>query len=165
MVAAAAFEGKCSGERKGGERVGVSSLPDFSRSRSANEGRLTLEDISDPNSLLGPLSSLSLSPLLSRSSEVLVGNDGSGVRLHSVDPRVSNTVGELLLLSPEDGMREVGLDKRRRREMLRTTERSEREYNGKRSRTNLSVGSTVEGFSEDVLREEKEKESQRRFER
>jgi hypothetical protein len=54
---------------------------------------------------------------------LFVGNCCGGLVLHSVDPRVSYTIGELLLLSPEDRVGQVG----------------------------FSIGGTVEGFSQDVL--------------
>lgn len=68
---------------------------------------MTLEQLSDPVSLLCVWSVDR--PPRSSVGELLVRDGGSGVILHSVDPRVSDAVGELLFLSPQNGIWEVGL--------------------------------------------------------
>lgn len=68
---------------------------------------MTLEDLPDKVRLLGIGRVRGV--LLLCAGELLVGDLAGRVSLEAVDPRVTDTVRELLLLAPEDRVGEVGL--------------------------------------------------------
>lgn len=113
------FQGRRRGRKSDKKRETHSPRdpPDGRLCRSLTR-EVTLEALPDEVGLLG-LGGVNRPPL-SRLGELLIGDGSLGMSLETVDPRVTDSIGELLLLTPEDRIGEVGLKNEQTQEKSRS---------------------------------------------